>query len=138
VRRWFLISLLLFIGAVIFLGSSIATGEGQLGVFLIFPFIFASGLLAATGVILLFGAIITLFIGSATSIEQVQPDFRFSIGPKQEPTTIEKRYGGVVMLGPIPIAFGSDKKIARKMMIIGFVLFLAIFVIILVLLSGII
>ncbi len=32
------------------------------------------------------------------------------------------RYGGVVLIGPVPIAFGSDKKIALAMLVVGIVL----------------
>ena len=32
------------------------------------------------------------------------------------------RYGGVIMLGPIPIVFGSDARIAKWMMILGLIL----------------
>ena len=32
-------------------------------------------------------------------------------------------YGGVIFIGPIPIVFGSNKKIAKTMLIIGIVIF---------------
>ena len=32
-------------------------------------------------------------------------------------------YGGVIFIGPIPIVFGSNKKIAKTMLIVGIVIF---------------
>jgi uncharacterized protein (TIGR00304 family) len=34
-------------------------------------------------------------------------------------------YGGVVLIGPVPVAFGSDVKIARIMLVIGVILAIA-------------
>ncbi|BFH72638.1 DUF131 domain-containing protein [Sulfurisphaera javensis] len=44
---------------------------------------------------------------------------------KEENKQNEERteYGGVIFIGPIPIVFGSSKKIARVMLIIGVIIF---------------
>lgn len=132
-RKWLWISLMLFIGAIVLLAYSVTTGEGQAGLFLIFPFITAWGPIAAIGALLLFGAIISLFIGFWTSSVPMQGGEMTQRQVQQEPgIKMEKKYGGVVLLGPIPIAFGSDQKIAKQMLIIGVVIFailLAVFLI---------
>ncbi|QIW25023.1 DUF131 domain-containing protein [Sulfolobus sp. S-194] len=37
-------------------------------------------------------------------------------------------YGGVIFIGPIPIVFGSNKKIAKTMLILGIIIFIILLV----------
>lgn len=134
-RKWHLFSVLLLAGAIILISISLAIGEGQIGIFLIFPFLIASGPLAALGALLLFSAILAFLIGYATAGDRNQPDLRVTIGSEREKTQDGGQYGGVVMLGPFPIAFGSNRKIAKWMIIIGIALFLALLILSIVLIS---
>lgn len=34
----------------------------------------------------------------------------------------ETRYGGVVLIGPVPIAFGSDRRLAIAMLVVGIII----------------
>jgi len=103
---------------------SVIVGESQFGLFIIFPFVIGSGPIAAVGAILLFLAVLLAFISFTTRLPRSE---EFQATPAQETVSgSEKRYGGVVMIGPVPIAFGSDSKIARIMMLIGIIIFIAI------------
>jgi len=42
---------------------------------------------------------------------------------KEERKEQKTEYGGVIFIGPIPIVFGSNKKIAKTMLVIGIVIF---------------
>ena len=119
-RRWFLIALLLFASAIILMIVSVASGEGQVGLFLIFPFMVAWGPMAVVGSVLLFLAVISFFIGFLRSGDVVLQD----AGGADPAAKTGRKFGGVVMIGPIPIVFGSDRKIANWMLLAGVVLFI--------------
>jgi uncharacterized protein (TIGR00304 family) len=55
-------------------------------------------------------------------------------GSKQKDSKEEetRRIGGLVMIGPIPIIFGSDSKISKLLMKIAFGLFILLFLLMLI------
>jgi len=118
-RGWFLIALLLFASAIILMIMSVASGDGQVGLFLIFPFMVAWGPMAVAGSVLLVLAVVSFFIGFLRSGEVTLQD----AGGADPAAKTERKFGGVVMIGPIPIVFGSDRKIANWMLLAGVVLF---------------
>jgi len=124
VRRWWVLSLALFVAAIALIIASVATGEGQVGLFLIFPFIIASGPLALAGSALLLLAIISVFIAFWKTGEAARPD----AGGSDAAVGQERKFGGVVMIGPIPIAFGSDKRMAKWMAVAGIILFVVLII----------
>ena len=119
-NRWWLASGALFIASIVLLVASVATGDGQFGLFVIFPFIVGSGPLAISGTALLFLAILCWFVGIWRSgkYEVVET----ATGDKGG-TAQGNKFGGVIMLGPVPIVFGSNEKIAKNMLILGVILF---------------
>jgi len=133
-RRWTLLSLMLFVASVVLLGASVATGDGQIGLFLIFPFIVAWGPLAVAGAVMLLLAVLSAFVGIWNAGEAVQMEGGGSgeTGTYGAPKP-ERKFGGVVLIGPIPIAFGSDRDVANKMLLLGIALFMVLLIIFLVL-----
>ena len=121
--KWWLLSLACFVAAIALLVASVLTGEGSFALFLIFPVIMGWGPIAAAGAAMLLLAILFAFIAVWRAGEIAaggQPETPIgSAAPASE-----RRFGGVVMIGPIPIAFGSDKKTAKTMMFIGIALFI--------------
>jgi uncharacterized protein (TIGR00304 family) len=119
-NRWWLASIALFIASIILLVASVATGDGQFGIFVIFPFIVGSGPLAISGTALLFLAILCWFIGIwRTSKYEIDE----TATGDNAGTAQRNKFGGVVLIGPIPIVFGSNEKIAKNMLLLGVVLF---------------
>jgi len=129
-NKWYGASLVLFIAGIALLAASVATGEAQIGLFLIFPFVVAWGLIAVIGALLFVLAMVCVFIGIWKQGDVFTDQALEKMQSAQSP---EKKYGGVVMLGPIPIAFGSDRKTANRMMWIGIAMFVIILVILLIL-----
>lgn len=98
-------------------------GEADVRLFLIFPVISGSSWLFLLGTLLI---VLSFFVGFAmiavggTGDDQPHPG---SVDPRSSATTRkETTYGGVVMVGPIPIAFGSSKNMAIFMLMVGIVL----------------
>lgn len=112
------------VAAIALLAASVASGEAQIGLFLIFPFIIAWGPMAVAGVVMLLLAMLCAFLAiwSANGTALGQADGSEGAEAMSAPRT-ERKFGGVVMIGPIPIAFGSDKKTAKTMMLLGIALF---------------
>jgi uncharacterized protein (TIGR00304 family) len=133
-RKWLLVSLLLFVSGVALIIVSVSNGEGQMGLFLIFPFIITQGWIGAVGSLLLFLAVISVFIGFWTSATQDPGQTPVEMSSPTPAARTKKNYGGVVLIGPIPIVFGSDEKIAKSMLIIAAAI-LAAFVLIFLILS---
>ena len=125
--RWLGFALLAIGGGLI--AASIATAEGQLILILFIPVFVGSGPLGLFGILAVF---IGLFLAMASygwssatlrqepeGMEPVAPPGPLPTAP---PRTATRKFGGVVMIGPIPIVFGSDERIAKWMIVLGFVL----------------
>lgn len=107
---------LLFIFGTVLIILSFLEGKARAGIFIIFPFIFATGILAFIGILLIF---LSIFL-SIFSFHR-----KYEIEAKN--VEIEKKHGGVIFIGPIPIIFSSDGKMAFYMLIVAiFIAFLII------------
>ncbi len=56
-----------------------------------------------------------------TEPESREPD-RPTSPPAAAEASTRRKFGGVVMIGPIPVVFGSDRGITQWMIVLGFVL----------------
>ena len=114
--------MIFFIGAVIFFVIGFLEGDVEGGIFIIFPFIVGSGIFSLISILLIFLAVIFYIFGFTRVGFQGE---EYSL-PKDD--TVEKKTsikgGGVVLIGPIPIVFGSSWKIALVMMIIAIIIIL--------------
>lgn len=119
--RW--LGLGLLAAGVALLAASVGTGQGQVSLFLIMPVFWGTGLLGFLAVatlvlglaILVFGPVLSSVPIGASSLSAPSPDSPAS-GAVPPPSP---EYGGVVVVGPFPIAFGSDRAIATWMFIVG-------------------
>jgi uncharacterized protein (TIGR00304 family) len=115
-------------------------GEATLSLFVIFPVITATGGWSALGILLLIAGFFGFFLTRPnwTAADPASPG-----GPTQSaasPPTAPagaRRWGGVVFLGPVPVIFGSDAKIARWMIVVGVLLFVGLLVLTIISLWGI-
>lgn len=107
--------LLLAAGALL-VGLALARGEVRVGLFLIVPFVYGTGLLAAGGMMLLMAGAIAWFLSLVPPLHAIPPR-------EGEPgSRVERRGGGVVLLGPIPIVWGTDRRVQRWMLVLGAVI----------------
>jgi uncharacterized membrane protein len=122
------LGLALFAAGGIVLGLAVARGEATLSLVVIVPVVAATGALGLLGIVLILAAFLVTFVawpfrvareaGGMAAEEPIAPE-----GPG--PSRPARRWGGVLFLGPVPVVFGSDAKVTRGMLVLGFALFLA-------------
>ncbi len=107
-------------------------GEASLSLFVIFPVITATGGWSALGILLLIAGFFAFFLTwpTWTVAEPAAPGEPASsaLAAPSASHVPNRRWGGVVFLGPVPVVFGSDAKIARWMIVAGVLLFVGLLV----------
>jgi uncharacterized protein (TIGR00304 family) len=84
--------------------ASVITGEASVAVVLIFPVIYGGG-------VLLLGGIVCIMVGFMASFFMAAGrDDATERGATEEDAGAKA--GGVLMIGPVPIIFGSDRRMA--------------------------
>ena len=119
-----ILSLICFIVGIAFFAVGFFTGEAEGGVFVIFPFITGSGVYPLLGFIFIFIAILLFMFGFTTPIGPVELQVEDEHHPRKKTSV---KGGGIVLIGPIPIVFGSNWKIAIVLMIIAIILIIVAF-----------
>ena len=111
-----------FVAGVAVIALAVATGEARVELVLIFPVFSGSSGLFLLGIVLI---LLSFIIGFAL-LAMMQAELLNAPDGSVESKDIDKRrtetkYGGVVLIGPIPIAFGSERRIALAMLVAGIV-----------------
>jgi uncharacterized protein (TIGR00304 family) len=105
------------------IAAAVAGGEADVSLLLIFPVFSGSGWLFILGTLLI---VLSFFAGFAMIViggtETDRPQFESLESTSPSPTQRKTTYGGVVLVGPIPIAFASSKNMAIFMLMIGIAL----------------
>ena len=130
-RTW--APVVVFLAGIACIASAVATGEAEVDLVLIFPVFSGSSGLFLLGIALI---VLSFLIGFAMlAMTQAELAANLSTPGVSEKPEIQRKtsYGGVVLIGPVPIAFGSDKKIAVAMLVIGIAIFIVLVSIILML-----
>jgi len=119
-RRLSLLALASLVGGIALLGYGAATGQGK--VVLIFPVF--EGPVPFVGGLLIMLAMFLWFLSVARSGVPwpAGPSEAVTPSPPTPAAAPPAKAGGVVFLGPFPIVFGSDPKVAKAMLILGIVL----------------
>jgi uncharacterized protein (TIGR00304 family) len=119
------LSFVLFIAGIICFALGVINGEAEVGFFLIFPFIVGSGILSFLGVMFLFFGVL-LFIGGFYQLNKDDYPYREdSISHESSKTKV--RGGGVVLIGPIPIVFGTSWKMTVIVLILAILVLLCVY-----------
>ncbi len=122
----------LVVAGVAALAWGFVQGEANLNLFLIFPVVTATGGWSALGILLMIAGVFAFFLSwpAAVGPPPAAPAAPSPSPPPAEPSTpsASRRWGGVVFLGPIPVVFGSDAKVAKWMLVVGVLLFIGLVV----------
>ncbi len=124
-NKFQILSLFCFILGIIFFSLGFLQGDVEGGVFIIFPFIGGSGIYAFLGVISLFLAILFFSFGFTCTLDREDIQYEYEEHPPQKKKSVKG--GGVILIGPIPIVFGTNWKIALVMMIFAIILIIVVF-----------
>lgn len=118
-----IVPIALFVGGVVCIAASVLSGDAEVSLLLIFPIFSGSSGLFLLGVALIVFSFITGFMFLMMGQLELAGGGPYSQeeGPAPEGRKGGTRYGGVVLVGPVPIAFGSDKTIALAMLVVGVV-----------------
>jgi len=131
------LALAAFVGGLALLGYSVAVGESQVHLVLIFPVVTGGGAAGLVGMGLIFLAMVLGFLSFARLSPGPVPKAEAAGAPQPPPAPVTPatKFGGVVFLGPIPIVFGSSPTISKVMLalaVVMTVLLLAFFLLVLV------
>ncbi len=120
-----------FLAGVLALVLGFTENQATLSLFVIFPVVTATGPWSILGIVLMIVGVFLFFFTRSPVGEQGAAEGP-TAPPAQPspsvPATGTRRWGGVVFLGPIPVVFGSDQKVARWMLLLGAALFVGLVV----------
>ncbi len=118
---------MLFLGGMCLIAASVATGEADISLVVVIPVISGTGGVFLLGMLLIVAGLVLSFafmaMGRDGWADHQEPGranesgLHHAGGEKRE-----VKYGGVVLIGPVPIAFGSNKKIAVTMLVVGIII----------------
>ncbi len=125
-NRYHLASIILFCLGFIFISISVIQGEGRVALLLFIPIFYGSGIYSFFGIVCIIVAIFLAFFGYALRFkwDLVEEEPIEKISSKEG---VKKRFGGVVLIGPIPIIIGSDTKLVIIALLLAVVLVIATF-----------
>lgn len=116
-RMWLPVAV--FSTGMVSIAAAVVTGEAEVDLVVIFPVFSGSSGLFLLGTVLI---ILSFLIGFAM-LAMSQAELAANMAPPStsQKQAVEKKtqYGGVVLIGPLPIAFGSDRRIAVIMLVLG-------------------
>jgi len=121
-NKYHFLSLVCFIIGIIFFILGFLQGDIQTGFFVIFPFVAGTGIYAFMGFIFIFFAMLLFISGFKNRIDSDKIKLDQENYQTTKKTSVKG--GGVVLIGPIPIVFGSNWKIAVFLMILAIILIL--------------
>ncbi|WP_237265386.1 DUF131 domain-containing protein [Thermoplasma sp. Kam2015] len=112
----FRLGYLLVLAGILILIAMAAIGIAHFALFIIFPIIYGSGLSIIPFLLIFLGIVLMFFspFQFQRDADQVfiPPEYESSFEDNaREERKEEKHYGGLIMIGPIPIIFGNDKNL---------------------------
>ena len=118
---------MLFIGGMCLIAASVATGEADISLVVVIPVISGTGGVFLLGILLIVAGLVLGFTliamrgaewaGHHEPARTDENGLHHATRKKRE-----VRYGGVVLIGPIPIAFGSNRRMAITMLVVGIII----------------
>ena len=129
-RLRLLVSLAVFLSGLFLLAYAISRGDASFYLVLFIPVINITGSTGFIGVLMVFFGIFLLFTTPHASQEIKRPTGSTDQAPRN--SSSKSGFGGLVMIGPIPILFGSSEKMTLLAAMAGvavllIVLFLVLF-----------
>ena len=129
-KKWLFLPIIFFIFGLVFLAYGILIGEVKVGIAVFIPFVMSNGPFGFLGIICLFFSMLSLFLIFPKlylgSYHQTEDNYELRESHFSSKETL--RTGGVIFLGPIPIVFGSNKRITRYMILASIIILILILI----------
>ena len=123
VRTKFWMPIAMLAAGIALIAAAVAEGEVEVSLFIIFPVFTGSSFLFLLAIVLVISSFIAGFvlisIDHTWTVERMDASYE---GRSSNASRSKTKYGGVLLFGPIPIAFGSNKRMALIMLVVGIVL----------------
>lgn len=126
----------IFLAGICAIVASVAAGQAEVSLFIIFPVFTGSSWLFVLGTLLVILSFIIGFLLLALGTAEIAAghvELPVRENLRTQPKQQETGYGGVIFIGPVPIAFGSSRTMALAMLLIGIAAFLVLLVLVLLL-----
>ncbi len=120
---------LVFSGFILFIILGML-GLAKVGILIVFPFIISNSAVSIVPFILIFIGFLLMFLSPFSTISQGKEYYDRGDNncttdfPENNSHKKEKHFGGIIMIGPVPIIFGNDKKMAYISIIAAIVIIL--------------
>lgn len=124
-------ALLLILAAAVLIAAGIAYGQLHIGFIVIIPVIYGTGPAAILAAVFVFAAFLLFALSAMRGMSGESTDYMQQVEEPGRDATDHRqrrRFGGVVFIGPIPIIFGSDRKIGGYMLVAAIVILILILV----------
>ncbi len=119
--RYFAVAMM--IAAAAFIAFGVADGRLHIGFLLIIPIIYGSGAEAVAPALLVFLAFVLFAISSTGGQEgEAGTGYNRQQDTVRETAKTRRAFGGVIFIGPVPIVFGSDRRITGYMIVAAVVI----------------
>jgi uncharacterized protein (TIGR00304 family) len=98
---------LLITGGALLLLWALATGQASIALVVIIPIIYGTGPLVALSILMVFAGIVLVFMSMVVAGPPDEGTGEGASHQGEDRTEVRREWGGVVLLGPVPIVFGS-------------------------------
>lgn len=116
-------ALLTFALGLVLVALAALEGGAHLALLVIVPVVYGSSLLFGLGVLLVAVGLVLLFLSAATGpASEIRPG---GTTPPQNHPSSSTSVGGVVLLGPFPVIFGSNPKWTPYLIVLAVVIIVA-------------
>jgi uncharacterized protein (TIGR00304 family) len=103
-----LIALLLFVAGAVGIVAGVLSGDIQVGlIFFVIPYLYGGTALGALAILLVMAGVVLVFVDMARRT----PSGHATTPTDENPVRPRTEWGGVIIVGPVPIVFGSSPRI---------------------------
>lgn len=117
-----------FLSGIACIFAGVALGEGKVGIFIIFPFIYGSGWLMLAGMILIFISFPVFMLSQFRATWKTYGKYDYGTDVEYGDARTRKRAGGLILIGPVPIVISSDRRLSLILMAVGMIFALIFFI----------
>lgn len=122
--KYFVIGFSLILSGIVLLLLLSLLGLASVGLFIIFPFFFSTNPVSAIPIIFIISGFLVLFLAPfSLSVDKFE-----NHGINEMHSEEKKSFGGLIMIGPVPIVFSNSRRMVYALLGIAVIIILLIFI----------